>query len=214
MADLRKTEAGLDGGSGGSAVPISFTADPKFIHLRVHSSYSVAESVLTIAQLADLAKKDRPAGARADRYRQHVRRAGVFRQRWPGAGIQPIIGCSLAIDFGDQDQGCALSAVRRANTPARTSAAMNEEGYLNLMRLSSRGFLDPPANERAHLKLPCSKRIARGLIALYRWTIRSARSGNHPASATSRDVTRRGAGAAVRSPALCGIAAPRPADRA
>ncbi len=42
-------------------------ADPGFVHLHVHSSYSLLEGALTIARLAELAKADRqPALALTD----------------------------------------------------------------------------------------------------------------------------------------------------
>jgi DNA polymerase III alpha subunit len=42
-------------------------AEPAFVHLHVHSSYSLLEGALTIARLAELAKKDRqPALALTD----------------------------------------------------------------------------------------------------------------------------------------------------
>ena len=42
-------------------------ADPGFVHLHVHSSYSLLEGALTIGKLAELAKADRqPALALTD----------------------------------------------------------------------------------------------------------------------------------------------------
>ena len=42
-------------------------SEPGFVHLHVHSAYSLLEGALTIARLADLAKKDRqPALALTD----------------------------------------------------------------------------------------------------------------------------------------------------
>jgi DNA polymerase III subunit alpha len=42
-------------------------ATPGFVHLHVHSSYSLLEGALTIARLAELAKKDKqPALALTD----------------------------------------------------------------------------------------------------------------------------------------------------
>ena len=42
-------------------------ADPQFVHLHVHSSYSLLEGAMTIARLAELAKADRqPALALTD----------------------------------------------------------------------------------------------------------------------------------------------------
>ena len=61
-----------------------------------------------------------------------------------GYGIQPIIGCELAVDFGDQDPN-ARSALAAA--PARiVLLAARERGYRSLMRLNSRAFLETPTS--------------------------------------------------------------------
>ena len=76
--------------------------NPGFVHLHVHSSYSLLEGALTIARLAELAKKDRqPALALTDT--DNMFGALEFSEKMAGAGIQPIIGCALGIDFGDQE---------------------------------------------------------------------------------------------------------------
>ena len=77
-------------------------ATPGFVHLHVHSSYSLLEGALTIARLAELAKKDKqPALALTDT--DNMFGALEFSEKMAGSGIQPIIGCALGIDFGDQD---------------------------------------------------------------------------------------------------------------
>ena len=77
-------------------------ADPGFVHLHVHSSYSLLEGALTIARLAELAKKDRqPALALTDT--DNMFGALEFSEKMAGYGIQPIVGCALGIDFGDQE---------------------------------------------------------------------------------------------------------------
>ena len=71
---------------------------PGFVHLHVHSSYSLLEGALTIARLAELAKADRqPALALTDT--DNMFGALEFSDKMAGAGIQPIIGCALALDF-------------------------------------------------------------------------------------------------------------------
>src|SRR5204862_6098090 len=90
-------------------------SDPGFVHLHVHSSYSLLEGAMTIARLAELAKKDRqPALALTDT--DNMFGALEFSEKLAGYGIQPIVGCGLAVDFGNQDPSArnALSA-----TPAR-----------------------------------------------------------------------------------------------
>ena len=82
-----------------------------FVHLHVHSSYSLLEGALTIARLAALAKADhQPALALTDS--DNLFGALEFSEKMASAGIQPIIGCALAIDFADHE-----SAARNGNGP-------------------------------------------------------------------------------------------------
>src|SRR5438105_8245927 len=112
---------------------------PGFIHLHVHSSYSLLEGALPIARLAELAKADRqPALALTDT--DNMFGALEFSEKMASAGIQPIVGCALAVDFGDQETG------PRAGGPAPERSrivllAARESGYRSLIRLNSRAFL-------------------------------------------------------------------------
>src|SRR6516165_4877107 len=118
------------------------SAGPGFVHLHVHSSYSLLEGALPIARLAALAKADRqPALSLTDT--DNMFGALEFSDKLTGAGIQPIIGCALAVDFGDQDHGLrpAGAVHLTRELPRIVLLAAREEGYRNLMRLNSRAFL-------------------------------------------------------------------------
>jgi DNA polymerase III subunit alpha len=138
---------------------------PGFVHLHVHSSYSLLEGALTIARLAELAKADRqPALALTDT--DNLFGALEFSDKLAGAGIQPIVGCALAVDFADQE-----GAPRNGNGPALKRPrivllAARESGYRSLMRLNSRAFLDTAPSEQPHLKLNWLEGETEGLIAL------------------------------------------------
>src|SRR5258707_13406137 len=136
-------------------------AELGFVHLHVHSSYSLLEGALTIARLAELAKADRqPALALTDT--DNLFGALEFSEKMAGIGIQPIVGAALAVDFGDTEQN-----PRNGQPPARPRIvllAANEDGIRNLMRLSSRAFLETPSTEAPHLKLGWLD--GTGLIAL------------------------------------------------
>jgi DNA polymerase III subunit alpha len=81
---------------------LSVMPGPGFIHLNVRSSYSLLHGAITISKLAELAKKDhQPALALTDT--DNMFGALEFSDKVAGYGIQPIIGCALAIDFGDQE---------------------------------------------------------------------------------------------------------------
>ena len=77
---------------------------PGFVHLHVHSSYSLLEGAITIARLAELAKSDQqPALALTDT--DNLFGALEFSEKMASAGIQPIVGCAVGIDFADQENG-------------------------------------------------------------------------------------------------------------
>src|SRR5215831_14684060 len=104
---------------------------PGFVHLHVHSSYSLLEGALTIARLCELATADRqPALALTD------------TDKMAAAGIQPIVGCALAVDFADQDAAPRAGSPTHLERPRIVLLAARESGYRSLMRLNSRAFLE------------------------------------------------------------------------
>src|SRR5213595_4026852 len=138
-------------------------SDPGFVHLHVHSSYSLLEGALTIGKLAEIAKADRqPALALTDT--DNMFGALEFSDKMAAAGIQPIVGCALAVDCADQDAlPRAGGAVER---PRIVLLATRENGYRSLMRLSSRAFLETAPNEPPHVRLSWLEGETEGLIAL------------------------------------------------
>ena len=137
---------------------------PGFVHLHVHSSYSLLEGALTIGRLCELAKADRqPALALTDT--DNMFGALEFSDKMAAAGIQPIVGCALAIDFADQE------ALQRAGSahldrPRIVLLAARENGYRSLMRLNSRAFLETAPSEPSHVCLSWLEGETEGLIAL------------------------------------------------
>ncbi|MCC6889991.1 MAG: DNA polymerase III subunit alpha [Hyphomicrobiales bacterium] len=140
-------------------------AGPGFVHLHVHSSYSLLEGALPIARLAELAKADRqPALALTDT--DNMFGALEFSEKLAGAGVQPIIGCALAVDFGDQEVSRHAATVAVPPRQRIVLLAARETGYRSLMRLNSRSFLEVPTNEPPHIKLAWLDEETDGLIAL------------------------------------------------
>jgi DNA polymerase-3 subunit alpha len=132
-----------------------------FVHLRVHSSYSLLEGALTIGRLAELAKADsQPALGLCDT--DNMFGALEFSEKMAGSGIQPIVGCALAVDFGDQE-----ARPNQIVTYTRLALiAATEEGYRRLIKLNSRAFLETPSNEAPHIKLAWLEGETAGIIAL------------------------------------------------
>src|ERR1700751_354992 len=122
-------------------------AEPAFVHLHVHSSYSLLEGALTIARLAELAKKDRqPALALTDT--DNMFGALEFSEKLAKSGIQPIVGWAMAVDFGDVENRNS-----EENWTGLVLLAADENGYRRLMRLCSRAYLETAAQERPHIKI-------------------------------------------------------------
>jgi len=118
--------------------PPATASNAGFVHLHVHSAYSLLKGSIKIAKLGELAKADRqPALALTDT--DNMFGALEFSDKMAGYGIQPIIGCELAVDFGDHDPN-ARNAL--ASPFCRiVLLASRERGYRSLMRLNSRAFL-------------------------------------------------------------------------
>ncbi|KQW22917.1 DNA polymerase III subunit alpha [Afipia sp. Root123D2] len=157
-----------------------------FVHLHVHSAYSLLKGAMTIKKLGDLAKADhQPALALTDI--DNMFGALEFSDKMAGSGIQPIVGCALAVDFGDQDPNARNAAL---TTPARiVLLAMREAGYRALMHLNSRAFLETPVNQVPHIKIEWLEGATDDLIALTggpEGPISLALAADHAALAASR----------------------------
>src|SRR6202011_257027 len=137
-----------------------------FVHLHVHSAYSLLKGSIKIQKLAELAKADRqPALALTDT--NNMFGALEFSDKLAGAGIQPIIGATLSLDCGDQENQLRPSGLGGAQSfPRIVLLAATAAGYRNLLHLNSRAFLDHPGNEPPHIKLAWLDGRSEGLIAL------------------------------------------------
>ena len=139
---------------------------PTFIHLRCHSAYSLSEGAITIKQMAKLARQlGMPALAITDT--GNLFGALEFSETLKDAGIQPIVGLALKVDVAEPEQGQPQkqqTGIRQF--PSLVLLAQNEVGYGNLMRLSSRSYLDVSASDEPHVPWTLLEECAEGLICL------------------------------------------------
>jgi len=108
-----------------------------FVHLRVHSAYSLSEGAIRVDQIAALAREaGMPAVAITDT--ANLFGALEFSQYCAGRGVQPIIGCQISLARTEKP-GLAPDPI--------VLLAQTEAGISNLQNLSSAGFLhnDPAA---------------------------------------------------------------------
>ncbi|RWD88472.1 MAG: DNA polymerase III subunit alpha [Mesorhizobium sp.] len=137
-----------------------------FIHLRVHSAYSLLEGALQLGAIVGHAAKDQaPAIAVTDT--NNLFGALEFAQKAVKDGIQPIIGCQIDLAFA----GEAVEAQRdrRRHGPGMSPIvliAASEVGYANLVRLISRVYLETPPGEPVHMTSTMLEGHCDGLICL------------------------------------------------
>ena len=108
-----------------------------FVHLRVHSAYSLSEGAIKPEKIAGLAQADgQPAVAIADS--GNLFGALEFSQACVAKGVQPIVGCQISLTRTEKE-GLAPDPV--------VVLAQDEAGLANLRALSSLGFIesDPAA---------------------------------------------------------------------
>jgi DNA polymerase-3 subunit alpha len=127
-----------------------------FVHLRVHSAYSLSEGAIKAEKIPALAREaNMPAVAITDT--ANLFGALEFSQASAAKGVQPIIGCQLALSREGNPKLPPDQLVLLAQNPT---------GLDNLQRLSSLGFLDTDPALKPQLPFETLAAHADGLILL------------------------------------------------
>ena len=133
--------------------------EPRFIHLRLHSAYSLLEGAIQVKQLPKLCRAaGMPAVALTDT--GNLFAAQEFSSVMAKEGIQPIMGCQLCLAH-------AVAAPGEKAPPAKPIVllAQDAEGFGNLMRLSTINYLDAVGVE-PHVPIAALEAHSAGLICL------------------------------------------------
>ena len=134
-------------------------AQPRFIHLRVHTEHSLLEGAVPVKSLIKLAKAvQMPAVAVTDTNNMFA--ALEFAVSAMGEGVQPIMGCQVSVAY-------ETPATGEKTKPAAPLVllAQNEAGYLNLMKLNSSLYIDK-GGALPQVTLEEVERFSAGLICL------------------------------------------------
>ncbi|MGR3482149.1 DNA polymerase III subunit alpha [Salipiger marinus] len=133
--------------------------EPRFIHLRLHTEYSLLEGAVRLKKLPGLCETmGMPAVAVTDT--NNLFAALEFSVTASGAGVQPIIGCQLDLLYVEPAPG------DRPKPPAPVVLlAQSETGYENLMKLNSCLYLRGDG-QLPHVTLEELETHGAGLICL------------------------------------------------
>jgi DNA polymerase-3 subunit alpha len=132
-----------------------------FIHLRVHTAYSLSAGAIKVKELVGLCKANKmPAVAITDT--GNLFGTLEFSTYCVEAGIQPIIGCEIALAGGE--------ASRTGRGPAEPERLVllvqSEVGYRNLLRLMTHSYLGGEATADPAVTLDDLAGAGEGLICL------------------------------------------------
>jgi DNA polymerase III subunit alpha len=150
-------------GAGGCDIADMPLAD--FIHLRVHTAYSLSAGAIPVKEAVRLCKVERmPAVAITDT--GNLFGALEFATACAAAGVQPIIGCEVALAGRDE-------AARSNGPPGRgvepdriVLLVQSEPGYRNLLALVSRSYLASDGAAEPAVSLADIAAASEGLICL------------------------------------------------
>ena len=135
------------------------TVYPKYIHLRVHTEYSLLEGATRLKKLPEFCKaNDMPAIAVTET--NNLFSALEFSVLFKDHGLQPIIGCQIDFKFTD-----VVPDRRSPTTAPIVLLAQNELGYKNLMKLSSEMYIQND-DEKVEISFEQLENHADGLICL------------------------------------------------
>ncbi len=126
---------------------------PTFVHLHLHSEYSLTDSTLRIAQLVRrCAELGLPAVAVTDT--SNLFALVKFFKAAENAGLKPVAGCDLWL-------------AEEGQTPSRlTLLCQNRAGFLSLSRLITRAFLEGHQGDFVAIRNHWLAKDNEGLIAI------------------------------------------------
>ena len=128
---------------------------PAFVHLRLHSEYSIADGIVRIDEAVAAAQADaQPALALTDL--SNVFGLVKFYKKARGAGIKPVAGCDVFVsNDAARDQPHRLLLLCQSNA-----------GYLRLCDLLTRAYLGNQYRGRPEIRREWLSEGTEGLIAL------------------------------------------------
>ncbi len=133
--------------------------DKNFVHLHVHTEFSMLDGAAKIPQLV---KKVKALGMPAVAMTDHGNMYGAihFYKACKKAGIKPILGCEFYVA---KDLHYKVGRPKLAHL---ILLAKNDEGYMNIARLNTIAFRDGYYNGKPRIDLETLEKHTEGVIAL------------------------------------------------
>ncbi|MCP5372870.1 MAG: DNA polymerase III subunit alpha [Hyphomicrobiales bacterium] len=156
--------------------PAAAAKHADFVHLRVHTAYSLSEGAIRVKELVGLCQaQGMPAVAMTDT--NNLFGALEFSQACAGAGVQPIIGCQVSVDLAGlmpSGQGASRGNGNghgngHGGAPGRAPVVLlvqSDAGYRNLLKLLKTAYLDAEDAHEPKVSLEAMEERSDGLLLL------------------------------------------------
>lgn len=139
-------------------------SEPKFVHLRVHTAYSLSEGAMQIPKLIHKLH-DQGAAAVAVTDTANMFGAKAFSKYAAGEGVKPILGCQFY--FRNPDADDVLKSKGRTVEPDKIILlVMDEDGYHNIMKMMKIAYLEGSYYDKPQITLNQLQEFNQGLIVL------------------------------------------------
>lgn len=136
-----------------------------FVHLRVHSAYSLSEGAIRVKDLNGLCKKHKmPAVAVTDT--NNLFGALEFSLGAVEGGVQPIIGAQIAVSREGGDNPSLGRTVTQQRPDTVVLLVQNDAGYRNILKLLSTAYMDSDDVEDPQVTIDHLQTYSDGLILL------------------------------------------------
>ncbi len=133
-----------------------------FVHLRLHSEFSVVDGTVRIDEAATAAA-DAGQAALALTDLSNLFGAVKFYKDARGKGIKPVVGAEIFLDMGASEEQAASKEPLLSRV---VLLVQNKQGYLNLCELLARGWTKNAVRTNAVIKLIWLQELSEGLILL------------------------------------------------
>ena len=134
-----------------------------FIHLRLHSEYSVVDGIVRIEDAVKTASQNRQ-GALALTDINNLFGTVKFYKEARGKGVKPIIGAEIMLEHSTEQT--SLSANKDTLAPRMLLLVQNQRGYLNLSELLARAWTQNVGRAQPMVKLAWLRELHEGLILM------------------------------------------------
>ena len=138
-----------------------------YIHLRLHSEFSVVDGTVRIPAAVKAAAAD-GQGALAVTDFNNLFGAIKFYKKTRSAGVKPILGAEVALSDwpgSPQETAVPMPGQQRQAAPRVILLVQNHQGYLNLCELLARAWTQNVVRDQAQLRWAWLEELNEGLIA-------------------------------------------------